>query len=379
MSDETLPERGNYMPKIGLETITACMNAEPSGKARDRLNAARLRKSGMGVREIGRVIGKAYQTTRRRLWRLHINGLDGKDDKVRNGGEPMLSEGHIRYIDRCLDGSPADHGFEAEDWYAWHVRKILKRKFDITIAARTLRRYLGNLASWCKPRPIPHKSASEEKQAKFIAEVEQLMDKLDDTWSLVFEDESTVHSGPTTGYAWRKGGSRSPVRVKFQKHISRLFGALLGDRIILHSADSTSGPEFIKFLEYLTRNIGNYVIVMDNASSHRSKLVEDHLEANKECIIPLYLPAYTPQLNPIEPQWRGMKGKTASMDLRNPEEMMRILRAMLASGELRPVKIPDHYNAVVSTHDCPMPLSIPADYAVGYADSPDLVLLPADA
>ena len=377
MSEETLPERDDYMHGIDLDVIEAFMNAEPPGKARDRLNMARLRRMGRGVREIGRLMGKAYSTTRRWLWRMHTDGLGGKDDKTRDGGKPMLSEGHTTFISKCLDGSPADHGFEGEDWHTWHMSSILESKFGIRIAGRTLRRYLGRIASWCKPRPIPRQSASEEKQEQFIADVERLVNSLDDTWSLLFEDEATVCSGPVASYAWRKGGSRSTVRVKFQKRISRLFGALMGDRVILRAADSTSGPEFIKFLEYLSQNVGKYVIVMDNASSHSSHLVKKHLEDNKDRIIPVYLPEYTPQLNPIEPQWGGLKGKTGSMDIRTKEELVRILRAMLYSGELRPIKIPDHYTSTVSMFGCTMPLSVPNDYAVGYADSPDISPLPA--
>ena len=46
MSEETLAEKGDYMHEIGFDVITACMDAEPPGKARDRLNIARLRKMG---------------------------------------------------------------------------------------------------------------------------------------------------------------------------------------------------------------------------------------------------------------------------------------------------------------------------------------------
>ena len=88
MSEETLPERDDYMHGIKLDVIEALMNAEPSGKARDRLNMARLRKMGMGVRKIDRWTGKAYSTTRRWLWRMHTEGLGGKDDKIRNSGSP---------------------------------------------------------------------------------------------------------------------------------------------------------------------------------------------------------------------------------------------------------------------------------------------------
>ena len=141
---------------------------------------------------------------------MHLSGLGGKDDKIRNGGKPKLGEDYVNFIDKCLDGSPADHGFEGENWYAWHVRVRLESKFGIDIAVRTLRKYLRKLASWYKPRPIPHQCASEEEQAKFIADAEQLMRELGDAWSLVFEDESgggPIRARPIHNKdIWRKAG-----------------------------------------------------------------------------------------------------------------------------------------------------------------------------
>lgn len=47
------------------------------------------------------------------------------------------------------------------------------------------------------------------------------------------------------------------------------------------------------------------VLVLDNFSSHRSKLVQEFASRNKISLV--YLPPYSPDLNPIEQIWRSIK------------------------------------------------------------------------
>jgi transposase len=67
---------------------------------------------------------------------------------------------------------------------------------------------------------------------------------------------------------------------------------------------------FIQFLEYLlvacfhTQKI---VLVMDNASYHRSKMVRAALSLFEPRVRVFWLPKYCPQLNLIERFWRHLK------------------------------------------------------------------------
>jgi transposase len=62
------------------------------------------------------------------------------------------------------------------------------------------------------------------------------------------------------------------------------------------------------FNEYLKNGLLpelNLVVIMDNASFHKSPLVKEYLE-EKGCSV---LPAYSPELNPIEHIWAGVKSQ----------------------------------------------------------------------
>ena len=55
-------------------------------------------------------------------------------------------------------------------------------------------------------------------------------------------------------------------------------------------------------------------------------------------VLEYFLP-YTPELNPVEVQWRGIKKGTANVLYGGTEEMQRSIQAMLGNGEVRIIKM----------------------------------------
>ena len=57
--------------------------------------------------------------------------------------------------------------------------------------------------------------------------------------------------------------------------------------------------------QWLKELPGGFTIVMDNASFHRKKVLHELAkQANSEIV---FLPAYSPDLNPIEKTWANLK------------------------------------------------------------------------
>lgn len=71
---------------------------------------------------------------------------------------------------------------------------------------------------------------------------------------------------------------------------------------------SIKGPQVIEFLKHLLRHIkGKLMIVWDGASIHRSALVRDYVANTEGRIVVERLPAYAPELNPVEYMWAHLK------------------------------------------------------------------------
>ncbi|MGQ4876387.1 MAG: IS630 family transposase [Promethearchaeia archaeon] len=75
-------------------------------------------------------------------------------------------------------------------------------------------------------------------------------------------------------------------------------------------ADRLKAVQFQHFLEgLLARYPGSrkLIVVLDNAKIHHSKVLNAFLEANKDRIELMFLPPYSPDLNPMEWFWRFLR------------------------------------------------------------------------
>ena len=129
-------------------------------------------------------------------------------------------------------------------------------------------------------------------------------------WRLVFLGKSSENIGMTRRYGRAIGKARvhgsAPLNVPTSQTV--LASVRLNGQITYTMyPGGTSGERFLDYLKNVlipTLHKGD-IIVMDNMRSHHVKGVEEVLRAAG--MIPLYLPPYSPDLNPIEMLWSKMK------------------------------------------------------------------------
>lgn len=132
--------------------------------------------------------------------------------------------------------------------------------------------------------------------------------KLDPT-KLVFLDEAGVDTAMSRTYGWAPPG-QTPVieRPAHGRRIS-LIGAIAldGTRALREVEGYVNGDVFVSFLR---EDLGPHlnpgdIVVMDGPSIHKVAGVAEALR--ERGATPLYLPAYSPELNPIEMTWAWIK------------------------------------------------------------------------
>ena len=112
---------------------------------------------------------------------------------------------------------------------------------------------------------------------------------------------------------WMKRGQQkrlpAPSGTKAFHHIIGALNWRTGQ--VSYTMTSKKNSEtFIHFLEHLLERCypqQGIVLVMDNASYHRSLEVQAMLSLYEDRVLLLWLPAYCPSLNPIERFWRHLK------------------------------------------------------------------------
>ena len=71
---------------------------------------------------------------------------------------------------------------------------------------------------------------------------------------------------------------------------------------------SIKSPQVVEFLRHLQRHIpGKILILWDGAPIHRSLLVKNYIASTRKRIVLERLPAYAPELNPVEYMWGHLK------------------------------------------------------------------------
>lgn len=66
---------------------------------------------------------------------------------------------------------------------------------------------------------------------------------------------------------------------------------------------------FLRFLEQVLTQypIGKTVMILDNARIHHAKLIQPFLQNHQDRLQLVFLPPYSPNLNPIEGLWKWLK------------------------------------------------------------------------
>ena len=126
---------------------------------------------------------------------------------------------------------------------------------------------------------------------------------------LVFIDESGFKTNMTRAYGWAPRGVKPILIAPKYGTNTTIVGAIALDGVrATHIVEgSFDGPRFVAYLDEVLGpklNPGD-IVVMDGPRLHRVAGVAEALA--KHGATALYLPAYSPELNPIEMCWSVMK------------------------------------------------------------------------
>lgn len=130
----------------------------------------------------------------------------------------------------------------------------------------------------------------------------------------MFQDEASLSNTASVSYKWSEKGKQPKIKQKQRRRERKtLFGCVDPATGIVTTAIENRGNTvtFFKFLVkvvrlHLHRKI---IMVVDNVRYHHAKRLKPILEKYKDRIEIVYLPAYSPDLNPIERIWWYMRKK----------------------------------------------------------------------
>ena len=120
-------------------------------------------------------------------------------------------------------------------------------------------------------------------------------------------------------YKWSKKGKQPVIEQKQSKRERHtLFGAVnpITGEVIVQKAEKGNAKTFKKYLKkvlhHYKKSKGKIHMILDNVRYHHARVLQSFLEKHKSKIELFFLPAYSPDFNPIERVWWYMRKKISN-------------------------------------------------------------------
>jgi transposase len=274
-----------------------------------RLRALRGIELGYTELELADLLGVCHETISRWWSAYTANGasaLPGDRTGRPVGVGRLLTDDQAKHLRQILDSSlPAQRDIPHALWTRRAVQELIQKEFGITLAERTVGQYLRRWG-YTPKKPARHgRQQDPDKVEQWLEETYPAIEvqALRENAEILWTDEVGVAADhhPGTGYARR--GERATMDVP-RPHI----------RVNQISAISNEGRvQFMTyqgmltaavFLEFLRRLVAGakrkVLLIADSLQAHKTPEVMAWLADHQSEIAIFYLPAYSPELNPVE-------------------------------------------------------------------------------
>lgn len=265
----------------------------------------------LSVPEVTGRLGVARQVVYRWHDAWQAGGIAALASKGPAGRKAKLAPVQTERVVEALLEGPAAHGYKTQLWTLPRGAALIEALTEVRYHPGHVWRLLGAMGFSCQR---PERRAVERNEPAIrqwkrvqwpaIKKKAHRQGRL-----IVFIDESGLSTRPTRVRTWAPRGQTPLLQETFNwKSLSIIGGlALLRFYFQIHSG-SIKGPQVVEFLQHLQRHLpGKLLILWDGASIHRSALVRDYLASLGGRIRVERLPAYAPELNPVEYMWGHLK------------------------------------------------------------------------
>jgi len=312
------------------DELQAMRRQDLPSQARDRLEMVLLADAGWAAARIAEHLGYNYRTALNVLKDFLDRGRDALFPR-RRGPAPDTSR-RDRVADRLRELLGQDR-----TWTSAQLAEALQAE-GITLSARQVRRHLRGLRSGYRrtASTVKHKQdPAKVKRAETV--LGHLIDRAESgMMELFYLDECGFAPSLPTGYSWALPGQRKRVCYEYPqgRRVNVLatynpFGP--APRLAAKAFERTlTSDDLLEYLRALPASNVPRVVVLDNAGMHTSEAFKARRkELAIQGIYLYYLPAYSPELNRIEPVFKQIKHHEIP---RRSHKSKAELRASVESG-----------------------------------------------
>lgn len=282
----------------------------PDARASLKRVAIRLFKKGDSKSSIARDLGLRRGTVTEWLLSYEATGKANYQEKKRGRptghGRTLTPEQEAGIQKALIDHTPDQLKLSFALWSADAVKQLIYQYYLINMPIRTVRSYLSR---WGFTPQRPVKKAYEQ-QPKAVKKW------LDESYPLIKQqaqkEGAEIHWGDEAGVSSQDhyprgyapiGKTPTLVLAHSQRERINMISSVTNQgklRFMIYGERFTS-QVFIRFMKQLIKGADKKIfLILDNLRVHHSKLVKAWVEEHKEQIELVFLPSYSPELNPDE-------------------------------------------------------------------------------
>ncbi|QLH82053.1 IS630 family transposase [Halosimplex pelagicum] len=298
----------DHLDEISVEELQNALDNVEGNKPTQRLLAAIAYKNGVTQSELA----EWHDTGRRTIysWLMRLDTDEPLEQAVsdahRSGRKRKLSESQQEKFEQAVHEPPEEVGIDAPAWTPALVQEFLEDTYGVEYSYPSCRRLLKEAGlSYQKPRRTAAE-AKEADQEEFHDEIKKKRAEMDAKIVCIDQTKKSVQVEPRA--AWFPRGTRPSVELSGQRDWTCLLGAITEDGDCF----------FSRFTEYVTADHAKHfilalckefeedlIVVLDGAPYFQASAVTDL--AARDDLAFVTLPAYSPELNPVEECWRQLQ------------------------------------------------------------------------
>ena len=278
-----------------------------------RIHALLGLTEGKTLEEVAEMQGVGEQTIRDWTHAFVVEGVASLFYRPRVGRPAKLTVAQRHELKELVLSGPEAAGYSSGCWTSGMIADLVRLRFRVDYAPRYVCHLLGSLGLSFQRGRFSSDHLNDDAALLWLEETWPVIvrEARDKKARIVFGDEASFAQWGSLGYTWALKGVQPTVKTSGIRRAYRVFGLLdcFSGALIHRGLDGKFNSEaYQDFLVWvLSQTTDHLILIQDNVAYHTSAALKTFYADHSDRLTVYQLPAYSPDLNPIEAFWKKIK------------------------------------------------------------------------